>query len=158
MAFIKNIFTRSQNILFYGAFMALLVFVLKVLQWKFLITDNSLDIYIGLISVFFTGLGLWGASQLIKPKVQTIVVEKEIYLPQPGVALDEAAIKNLNLTNREHEVLTLLAQGCTNAEIADKLFLSLSTIKTHVSNLLVKMEVKNRTQALEKAKRLKITH
>ena len=53
-------------------------------------------------------------------------------------------------------MLELLVRGYTNAEIAEKLFLSLSTVKTHVSNLFVKMEVKNRVQAVEKANRLRI--
>lgn len=61
--------------------MAILIFGLKWLQWKYLITDNSLDIYIGLIAVFFTLLGLWIAVQLAQPKIQTVIVEKEVYLP-----------------------------------------------------------------------------
>lgn len=138
--------------------MAILVFALKWLQWKYLIADNSLDIYFGLIAVFFTLLGVWGATQLAKPKVQTVIVEKEVYLTHPdGLAINETELKKLNLTTREYEVLQLLTQGYTNAEIAEKLFLSLSTVKTHASNLFVKMDVKNRTQAIEKANRLKLT-
>jgi len=63
--------------------LAILVFALKWLQWEFLIVDNSIDIYIGLIAVFFTILGVWVATQLVKPKVLTIVVEKEIYVTPP---------------------------------------------------------------------------
>jgi ATP/maltotriose-dependent transcriptional regulator MalT len=138
--------------------MGIMVFVLKWLQWKYIITDNSLDIYIGLIAVFFTLLGIWVATQLVKSKTRTVIVEKEIYLSQPDdFTINETELKKLNLTTREYEVLQLLTQGYRNAEIADKLFLSLSTVKTHVSNLFVKMDVKNRTQAVEKAKRLKIT-
>lgn len=141
----------------YGALMAVLVFALKWLQWKYLITDNSLDIYIGLLAVFFTSLGVWVATQLVKPKTRTVVVEKEVY-PTPSDELtSETELKKLNLTTREYEVLQLLTQGYTNAEIAGKLFLSLSTVKTHVSNLFVKMNVTNRTQAVKKANHLKIT-
>jgi Response regulator containing a CheY-like receiver domain and an HTH DNA-binding domain len=71
--------------------------------------------------------------------------------------INEAELKKLNLTTREYEVLQLITQGYRNAEIAEKLFLSLSTVKTHVSNLFVKMDVKTRTQAVEKANRLRIT-
>jgi two-component system, NarL family, response regulator LiaR len=79
-------------------------------------------------------------------------------LSQPSdFTINEAELKKLNLSTREYEVMQLLTQGHTNSEIADKLFLSLSTIKTHISNLLIKMDVKNRTQAVEKANRLKIT-
>ena len=157
MTWLKNILHKSRNIFLYGALMAVLVFVLKWLQWKYLIADNSLDIYIGLIALFFTVLGVWVASQLAKPKIQTVIVEKEVYLPQQNpTAVDEVELKKLNLTSREYEVLQLLTQGDSNAEIADKLCLSLSTVKTHVSNLFVKMDVRNRTQAMKKASLLKI--
>nr|WP_295200421.1 response regulator transcription factor [Sediminibacterium sp.] len=142
----------------YALLMALLVFALKWMQWKYLITDHSLDIYIGLIAVFFTLLGIWVASQLTKPKVETVVVEKQVYITPPEeFVLNEAELQKLNLTSREYEVLQQLSKGLSNAEIAEQLFLSLSTVKTHVSNLLFKMDVKNRTQAIEKAKRLKLT-
>ena len=150
--------TAIKPLFRYAALMALLVFALKWLQWKYIISDYSLDIYIGLISVLFTALGIWVATQLARPKVETVIVEKEVYLSHAeDFTINETELKNLKLTTREYEVLQLLAQGHTNAEIGDKLFLSLSTVKTHVSNLLVKMDVKNRTQALEKANRLKIT-
>ncbi|NIJ54413.1 response regulator transcription factor [Dyadobacter arcticus] len=138
--------------------MAILVFVLKWLQWKFLIVDNSLEIYIGLIAIFFTVLGVWAAMQLIKPKIQTVVVEKEIFIEPPTeFEINEDELRKLNLSNREHEVLQLLTKGYSNTEISETLFLSLSTVKTHVSSLFVKMDVKSRAQAIEKAKRLKIT-
>lgn len=137
--------------------LAILVFALKWLQWKFLIVDNSIDIYIGLVALFFTVLGVWVATQLVKPKVQTVVIEKEIFVRQPETfAINETELKKLNLSSREYEVLELLAKGHSNADIANILFLSVSTVKTHVSNLLVKLDVSNRTQAVEKSKRLKI--
>ncbi|UII34623.1 response regulator transcription factor [Fulvivirga ulvae] len=158
MSRIKQIFLKSKYIIIYGVSMALMVFILKWLQWKYLIADNSLDLYTGLIAIFFTILGVWVATQLARSKVRTVVVEKEIYRNRPeDDEIDEAELKKLNLTTREYEVLQLIAQGNTNAEIAERLFLSLSTVKTHVSNLFVKMEVKNRTQAIEKANRLKLT-
>lgn len=146
-----------RHILLYGFLMAILIFLLKWLQWKFLIVDNSLEIYIGLIAVFFTILGVWVSTQMAKPKAQTPSVEKGVS-PKASIdfVLDEHELKKIGLSNREYEVLVLLAKGHSNAEIAEKLFLSLSTIKTHASNLFTKMEVKSRTQAIEKAKRLKI--
>jgi|SRR5690606_3952621 len=150
-------FKRIRHILLYGLILAVLVFLLKWLQWKFLIVDHSIDIYIGLIAVFFTGLGIWVSAQMTKPKTQTIVVEKEIIVRQHGpFVLDQEVLKRLDLTSREYEVLQLLAKGCSNADIADRLFLSLSTIKTHVSNLFVKLNVENRTQAVNKARDLNI--
>lgn len=134
--------------------MAILVFVLKWLQWKYLVTDNSSEIYIGLIALLFTGLGVWVANQLTRPKVKMVIIEKEVHVINNTV--NETELRKLNLTAREYEVLQLLVRGSSNAEIAGKLFLSLSTVKTHVSNLFVKMDVKSRTQAVEKANRLKL--
>lgn len=153
-----NFFYQLRHIALYALLMAILAFVLKWLQWKLLIQDNAIDIYIGLIAVFFTTLGVWIATQLLKPKIQTVIVEKEVHPPVPiEDSINERELEKLKLSAREYEVLQLLTQGYSNAEIAESLFLSLSTIKTHVSNLFIKMEVKSRTQAIEKAKRLKIT-
>ena len=152
-----NFLKDFKHIILYGLMLAILVFALKWLQWKFLIVDNSIDIYIGLVALFFTVLGVWVATQLVKPKVQTVVIEKEIFVRQPETfAINETELKKLNLSSREYEVLELLAKGHSNADIANILFLSVSTVKTHVSNLLVKLDVSNRTQAVEKSKRLKI--
>lgn len=156
MASLKNLLYQLRHIALYALLMAVLAFVLKWLQWKLLIQANAIDLYIGLIAIFFTTLGVWIATQLLKPKIETVIVEKEVHLPDGS--LNERELEKLKLSSREYEVLQLLTRGCSNAEIAESLFLSLSTVKTHVSNLFIKMEVKSRTQAIEKAKRLKITH
>ena len=109
------------------------------MKWSYLISDNVYEIYIGLLAVVCIVVGFALAAKLGSSR--------------PG---KEGGITP-DLTRREREVLQLLTQGLSNAEIAEKLFLSLSTVKTHVSTLFVKMEVKNRTQALEKANRLKIS-
>ena len=67
-------------------------------------------------------------------------------------------IAKLGISNRELDVLDLMAKGLTNEEIGDQLYISLNTVKTHTSNIFVKLEVKRRTQAVEKAKRLNIIH
>lgn len=157
MTFLYNSFLKSRHIILYGFLLAMLIFILKWLEWKFLIVNHSLDIYIGLIAVFFTVFGVWLATKLVSPKVQKVVVEKEVFVPRPEeFTINEKELKKLDLSDREYEVLQLLAKGYSNADIADNLFLSISTIKTHVSNLFVKMNVKSRTQALAKAKRLQI--
>ncbi|RYG01420.1 MAG: DNA-binding response regulator [Chitinophagaceae bacterium] len=142
-----------------------MVFILKWMQWKFLILDNSLDIYVGLIAIIFTILGIWIASQLTKPKTkiekvvikETVIVEKQVVVSQSQTfAPNIHELSKLGLTQREQEVLSLINLGKSNSEIASDLFLSLSTIKTHTSNLFFKLDVKSRTQAIEKAKRIGI--
>jgi len=143
----------SKHIVIYGLILAILIFFLKWLQWKFFIANNAIDIYLGLIAVFFTALGIWVATQIVKPKVQTIVVEKVVTQKK---TINKIELEKLNLSSREYEVLLLLEKGNSNAAIANHLFISISTVKTHVSNLFEKMEVNSRTQAIEKAKRLNI--
>ena len=146
-----------RHIMLYGLAIATLIFGLKWIQWNFLIVDNAIDIYSGLIAIVFTMLGAWVASQLIKPKTQTVFVEKQIIIHQPkNFILNQTELKRLNLTRREYQILKLIVQGNSNADIAAQLFLSLSTIKTHVSNLYAKMNVKNRFRAITKAKRMEI--
>jgi len=73
MVFIKDF----RHIILYSFLLAVLVFALKWMQWKFLIVDNAIDIYIGLVAVFFMLLGIWVSKQLLKPKVETIVEKKK---------------------------------------------------------------------------------
>ena len=154
MTFLKDF----KHIFLYGLILAILVFTLKWLQWKFLIVDSSIDIYIGLIAVFFTILGVWVATQLTKPKIKEVIIEKEVIVPQTeDFTINEIELKKLNLTKREYEILQLVTKGQSNSDIANNLFLSISTVKTHVSNLYIKMNVNSRAMAIAKAKKLKIT-
>ncbi|RYJ40483.1 response regulator transcription factor [Flavobacterium beibuense] len=150
-------FKKHKDLILYSSSLALLLLLLRWLEFRFLVLSTSLDIYIGIIAAVFMGLGIWLALKLFKPKPKTIVVEKEVYVtPTPEFVLNQKELDNLNLTIRELEVLELMAKGMSNKEIADQLFVSLNTIKTHSGKLFEKMEVKRRTQAVEKAKRLSI--
>lgn len=152
---IREYLSRYKSILLYSISLGLLLFLLRWLELRFIIFDHALDVYIGAIAVFFTALGIWLAQKLTRPKKETIIVEKEIYINNNhGWVLNEKALQETGLSRREMEVLELMAAGLSNAEIADRLFVSLHTIKTHGSKLFEKLEVKRRTQAIEKAKRL----
>lgn len=119
--------------------------------------ENAYEIYSGLIALIFMGVGIWLALKLAKPKKETVFVEKEIYITNTGdFVLNEKEIEKLSISKRELEVLQLMAEGLSNQEIAERLFVSLNTIKTHSSKVLEKLDVKRRTQAVEKAKRLSI--
>ncbi|HET6722897.1 MAG TPA: LuxR C-terminal-related transcriptional regulator [Chitinophagaceae bacterium] len=157
MAGNKNFLLRNKAIIIYSISLAFLLFLLKWLELRFILFDHSFEIYIGLIAIIFTALGIWLALRLSKPKIETVVVEKEVYVTRnENFVLDTALVSRLELSKRELEILNLLAQGHSNQEIAAKLFVSLSTVKTHIQNLFEKLEVKRRIQAVEKAKRLNL--
>jgi len=153
-----KIWTRNKHTLLYGASLAALLFLLKWLELRFIIIDYAFEIYIGAIAVIFMLLGIWLALKLTKPKIKTVIVEKEIHVnnSNTGFTINEKELVKLGLSKRELEVLQLMAEGLTNQEIASRLFVSLNTIKTHSSKLFEKMDVKRRTQAIDKAKRLQI--
>lgn len=148
---------KNREIILYGVSLAILLFVLKWLEFQFVISRYRLDIFIGVIAIVFTALGIWMAQKLTRPKVEIRVEEKEVFVESKvQTAINEYEIEKLGISKRELEVLNLMAQGLSNNEIAEKLFVSLNTIKTHGSNLFIKLDVKRRTQAVEKAKRLNI--
>jgi NarL family two-component system response regulator LiaR len=135
--------------------MALLLFLLKWLEFRFVIVDHAFEIYAGAIAVLFTSLGIWLALKLTRQRVKTVVVEKEIRVSNNGpFLLNIKELEKLGISKRELEVLKLMSEGLSNNEIADKMFVSLNTIKTHSSNLFVKLDVKRRTQAIEKGRKL----
>jgi len=157
MADNKNFLRRNKATIIYSISLALLMFLLKWLELRFIIFDHSFEIYIGLIAVIFTALGIWLALKLSKPKINTVVIEKEVYVTRNDhFTRDTSLVSQLELSKRELEILDLLAQGHSNQEIAAKLFVSLSTVKTHNQNLFEKLDVKRRIQAVEKAKRLNL--
>lgn len=157
----RRFLQKYKQIFLYAALMVGILIVLQLLQYKLVLINHSYELYILSIAVVFTGLGIWLALKLIKPKteIQTVVVEKHVYLQELSATELEAIEKEkqkLGLSNREMEVLQLMAEGLSNQEIAERLFLSLPTVKTHSSKLFEKLDVKRRTQAVEKARQLKL--
>ncbi len=157
MAGSNHFLIKHKATILYGISLALLLFLLRWLELRFIIFDHSFEIYIGAIALIFTALGIWLALKLSKPKVKTIVVEKEVYITRnENFIPNTTLITQLELSKRELEILSLMAQGYSNDEIAATIFVSLSTVKTHNQNLFFKLDVKRRTQAVEKAKRLQL--
>ncbi|RZJ15938.1 MAG: response regulator transcription factor [Acinetobacter sp.] len=146
-----------KQIILYGISFAFLLALLKWLEIRYVVFQHSFEIYAGAIALIFTILGIWLALKLAKPKIETRIIEKEVFINRVDeFKFNKAAADNLGLSDREIEVLQLMANGLSNQEIADKLFISLNTIKTHVSRIFEKMNVKRRTQAIELAKNLSI--
>jgi len=139
----------------FGISIAMLFFILRWFEIRYLIFSQQYDVFFGLVALIFTFLGIWLARQLSQPK--TVWVEKEIVVQSSETKMiDRKRIDELQISKRELEVLNLLATGKSNDEIAQALFVSRNTIKTHIANLYQKLDVKRRTQALEKAKSLGI--
>jgi NarL family two-component system response regulator LiaR len=136
-----------RTIIIYGVAMAALLGLLKFVEYRYLVRDIPLEFYIGAVAVMFTSLGIWAGLRLTRPKIVEVSAPFE---------LDEKNLQKLGLSKREYEVLELISHGLSNQEIAEKLFVSMSTVKTHVSNVLAKLDASRRTQAIRRAKELRI--
>lgn len=147
---------QNKELISYAIAMAILLLLLRLMEYKFLVLEYKIEIYAGIIAIIFLLIGIWVANKVTKPKVETVVVEKEVKIFQDNFTMNTEAIETLKISSRELEVLQLMAKGLSNQEIADALFVSLHTIKTHNANLFEKLDVKRRTQAVEVAKKLQI--
>ncbi|MBO6794770.1 MAG: response regulator transcription factor [Balneolaceae bacterium] len=135
----------KRTILMYGLAMAILVFLLEYFEYRYLVRELSVEILILIIALVFTALGLWAGSKLVSQKA-----------PQTEFNRNEKAMAYLQISERELEVLEQVAKGLSNKEIAATLFVSVNTVKTHLKKLYEKLEVNRRTQAVEKARELKL--
>lgn len=147
---------KNRQIIYYSIAFAVLLGLLKWIEYQFLIVDYSFEIYASATALLFTSLGVWIALKLTKPSPKIIKEENTLSLKSDHFKCNDVLILQLGISKRELEVLQLMAQGLSNQEIAEQLFVSLNTIKTHISNLFAKLEVKRRTQAVELAKKLAI--
>ncbi len=93
-----------------------------------------------------------GGEALLDPAVTAKVMAEFARLAPPARTIDAGLAEPL--TDREREILTLVAQGLTNREIAQRLFLAEGTIKNYVTNILQKIGVRDRTQAALRAREL----
>jgi DNA-binding CsgD family transcriptional regulator len=143
------------HVLIYGLGAGVMIAVLKLIEFRFLVVEHSIEIYGGLVALLFAGVGIWLGLKLTRKK--EIVVVKEVPVPvatPQAFALNEARLRDLGITKRELEILELIAQGMSNREIAEKLFVSENTVKTHSSRLFDKLSAKRRTQAVQIAKEM----
>jgi DNA-binding CsgD family transcriptional regulator len=144
-----------RTILVYGVIGGLLIATLKLVEYRFLLVDYSLEIYGGLVALLFAALGIWLGLKLTRTRerivVREIPVPVEVPAPQP-FTVDRARLEAVGITPREHEILTLMALGLSNREIAERLCVSENTVKTHSSRVFDKLHAKRRTQAVRLAK------
>ncbi len=136
----------KRTVFIFSALIVALLSLFQLSKYSYLSGSTSIEMIIAIIAVVFFAIGVFFNKRSAAEKDST---SKEV---------DPSRIAQLGLSKREYEVLLEVSRGLSNKEIADKLFVSESTIKTHVSNVLLKLDAKRRTQAIQKAKELQIIH
>jgi DNA-binding CsgD family transcriptional regulator len=153
-----------RRVLLYGLAGGVLLVLLKILEYQYLVRAYPGEVYGGLVAVIFSGLGIYFGLHWARSREQAVVV-KEVRAPEgkSGPApeggggpfvLDAAKLKELGITPREHEILGLIAEGLSNREIGERLFVSENTVKTHSSRLFEKLGVNRRVQAARQGRTL----
>ena len=129
---------------FSGIIMALLI-LFQLSQYSITMGSWRWEIILGIVALIFLGIGLY-----FRPKQSQSNAVSESFRQ------DIQKIEQLGISTREMEILQKVAEGLSNKEIGETLFVSESTVKTHISNLFIKLDVKRRTQAVQKAKELNL--
>lgn len=135
---------RYLSVVAYGVALFGMVFILRAIEYRFMVRDISVELFASTLAILFSGLGVWVGWKLTH-KPTPVLTRSEEPTTRPEAH---------GISDREYEVLKLIAAGHSNQEIADALFLSLNTIKKHSSSLFTKLGVSRRTQAVEKARAL----
>ena len=145
--------TTIRSVVLWGAAGGVLIALLKIIEYKHFVQEYPSGMYGGLLALIFTAIGIYLGLKWTRPKEVIVVKEVQVRGGGPFV-LDETKLRDVGLTPREHEILGLIAQGLSNREIAEKLFVSENTIKTHSSRIFEKLQVSRRVQAVQKGKEL----
>jgi len=141
----------KKTVLLYGILGGVLIAVLKAVEYRYLVLEHSLEIYGGIVALIFSSLGIWLGLKLTRTR-ETIVVREVPVLVATPFARNDAQLEQLGITPRELEILEEMAAGHSNREIADRLFVSENTVKTHAARLFDKLSARRRTQAVQRAK------
>jgi two-component system, NarL family, response regulator LiaR len=140
-----------KRVILYGLAGGVLIALLKVLEYKYVVRAYPAEVYGGVVAVIFSAVGLYFGLRWSRSKEVVVVKEKG----GPFV-LDVERLKELGITPREHEILGLIAEGLSNREIGERLFVSENTVKTHSSRLFDKLGVNRRVQAVLKGRELSL--
>ena len=139
----------TKTVLLYGLLGGVLIVALKVVEYRYLVLTHSFEIYGGIVAALFSALGIWLGLKLTRTR-ETVVV-REVPVAGPFTR-NETRLAELGITPREFEILEALAAGHSNREIAERLFVSENTVKTHASRLFDKLQARRRTQVIQRAK------
>lgn len=146
-----------KHVLLYGLVGGVLIAGLKLVEYRWLVVEHSIEIYGGIVAALFAGVGLWLGLKLTRRR-ETVVV-REVLVPVPApvpFVRDQGKVEGLGLTPRELEILELIALGLSNKEIAARAFVSENTVKTHSSRVFDKLGARRRTQAVQLGKEFRL--
>jgi NarL family two-component system response regulator LiaR len=149
----------KRHILILGLVSGILIALLRWSEYQFLVIQHSFEIYGALVAVIFAAFGIWLGIKLTKPRETIVLREVEVLVPTEAPStftLNQPQLDALGITPRELEILTLIAQGLSNREIATRLFVSENTVKTHCSRAFDKLGARRRTQAVQLGKQFGI--
>ena len=141
----------KRHVLIYGLVGGILIALLQWMHYRLLIVEHSVEIYAALVAVAFATFGIWLGLRLTKPKTQFVIKHVPVPATVPFVP-DDRRREDLSITPRELDILELIAEGLSNREIAEKLFVSENTVKTHSSRVFSKLGARRRTQAVQLGK------
>ena len=147
----------KRHLLLLSVLGGVLIALLRYIEYRALVVSHSVEIYAGLVALIFAAAGIWLGVTLTGRPERVVVREVEVEVPgppQPGFVADPARRVASGLTPREFEILELVASGLSNREIAERIFVSENTVKTHCSRLFEKLGAKRRTQAVQAGKEL----
>ena len=144
----------KQVVIGFGLLILSLLVLFQLAKFSRFQAGLSFETWIGLFSLVFLIIGIFLSRKLFAPK--PTIIEKQIIVPEKPFVIDEKQLEKWGLSKRELEILGLINEGLSNQQIAGKLFVSENTIKKHVSNIFFKLDVERRTEAVKKAKELRI--
>ena len=154
----------KRHVLIFGLVGGLLIAVLQYTEYRFVIIEHSVELYGTLVAILFATFGIWLGQRVTRRReiIREKVVVKEVLVPVEALgpfspvpfAPNTAKQQTLGITARELEILTLVARGLSNREIATQLFVSENTVKTHCARTFDKLGAARRTQAVQRGKEL----
>jgi DNA-binding CsgD family transcriptional regulator len=148
----------KQVVIGFGLLILAVLILFQLVKFTHFRTDIGFDFWIAGIALVFLVIGYFVSRKLFAKEItKEVIREKEVYIEvSPPAELDQKKLEKLGLSKREYEILQLINEGLSNQQIADKLYVSENTIKKHVSNLFLKLDVERRTEAVKKAKEMRI--
>jgi DNA-binding CsgD family transcriptional regulator len=144
-----------KHVLLYGLLCGVLIAGLRLIEYRWLVLEHSVEIYGGLVAAMFATLGVWLGLRLTR-HTETVVVREVLVAAPINFVRDQNKLESLGITPRELEILELIAAGLSNREIAERVFVSENTVKTHSSRVFDKLGARRRTQAVQLGKALRL--